>query len=81
MKILGTKIKLLGKTLNNGAIEPNVHVIQNLDKMTELNITTKRMLKRFLGCASYISDHLPYSTKLLHELRTEATGLNNSSVI
>ena len=48
--------------------------------MNEKNITTKRMLKRFLGSDSYISDHLPYSTKLLHKLRLEGTGVNNLAI-
>ena len=48
--------------------------------MNEHNITTKKMLKRFLGSASYISDHLPYASKLLHKLRQEAIGINSHGI-
>jgi hypothetical protein len=80
VKILGTTINLLGKEIVNGTIRANPHIISNLRGMTSINMTTKRMLKRFLGTCTYIGDHIRYRSEILHKLRTESIGQNGALI-
>ena len=78
--ILGTTIKVLGKTLKDGMIFANDHVLKDLGEMNSDNIVTKKHLKRFNGCINYIAEHVPFVTELLYKLRQAAIGPNNSPV-
>ena len=81
MSVLGTSIDLLGKTLVKGVIKASKHIIQNINNRSYEAIITKRQLKSFIGCVSYISDHLPRQADLLAELRTASTGTLADKVV
>jgi len=79
--ILGTSMKVLGKTLRDGKIYANDHVLKDLSEMNPENIKTKKNLKRFLGCVNYIAEHVPYVSEMVHELRQAGGGTNSQPVI
>jgi len=80
MRILGTEIDLLGKRIVKGKILPSKHCIENIDSIVQEKIVTKRQLKSFIGMVSYISDHIPFQSDLLNELRNATKGELASSV-
>ena len=75
MTVFGKTIKLLGKTISNGIIWANEHVVKDLRAKMWSTIVTKKQMKGFLGSTNYIAEHLPYKTDLVDNLVKASTGV------
>ena len=79
--IFAKTIKLLGKTLKNGVIIANEHVVESLKAKKVESIITKRHLKQVLGIVNYLAEHLPFKSEMVEPLVKASTGLLADHVV
>ena len=79
--IFAKTIKLLGKTLKNGVIIANEHVVESLKAKKIESIITKRHLKQILGIVNYLAEHLPFKSEMVEPLVKASTGVLADHVI
>ncbi|CBY39471.1 unnamed protein product [Oikopleura dioica] len=72
--IFAKDVVLLGRRVKDGKILMNRHILQKAIDATPENITTVKLLKRYLGVINYLAISLPRRTEVLWELNKEVSG-------
>ena len=80
VQVLGCSVEFLGRRIENGEIKASPHHIKRLNEFQYDSLTTKGLLKQFIGLCTYLSEFRYMANEALSKIRDLANGPNKDKI-
>ena len=80
VQLLGCSIEFLGRRIEHGVIKASPHHVQRLNDFSYEALSTKGLLKQFIGLCTYLSEFRYMANEALNKVRELSNGPNKDKI-